>query len=238
MAPLRGAQQEGALGFFKGIGKGFVGVFTKPIGGAVDFATTAMNVTKDMHVVSRVRPPRYIRYDRVIPPWSLHEAEGTVLLKLIKDKEKHVEHPIRTDVYVYHFYLYLKKEMAISSNAIPDLVLFLTTRNIVLVKPKGAVLNVIYSARLTNLCPVVKAPLIHGNKGTITAVTVVPWNVNAFYKKTTAGIQLSAHSNKKRTVENFMIPVFKESLANQIEDKLVDVLRFSRRQQSALDNLN
>jgi vacuolar protein sorting-associated protein 13A/C len=41
MKPVQGAQQEGAKGFFKGVGKGLVGVVTRPAGGVVDFASTS-----------------------------------------------------------------------------------------------------------------------------------------------------------------------------------------------------
>lgn len=35
-----GAKKEGAAGFFKGIGKGLVGVVTRPTGGIVDMASS------------------------------------------------------------------------------------------------------------------------------------------------------------------------------------------------------
>ena len=35
-----GAMKEGAAGFFKGIGKGLVGVVARPTGGIVDMAST------------------------------------------------------------------------------------------------------------------------------------------------------------------------------------------------------
>lgn len=36
-----GVKKEGAAGFFKGIGKGLVGVVTRPTGGIVDMASSA-----------------------------------------------------------------------------------------------------------------------------------------------------------------------------------------------------
>ena len=44
--PLEGAKQDGAKGFFKGVGKGFLGLVTRPTGGIVDFASTSLDVVK------------------------------------------------------------------------------------------------------------------------------------------------------------------------------------------------
>ena len=37
--PVEGAKSDGAKGFFKGVGKGLVGVVTKPVAGAVDIVS-------------------------------------------------------------------------------------------------------------------------------------------------------------------------------------------------------
>jgi hypothetical protein len=37
MDPIRGAEKEGVQGFFKGVGKGLIGVVCKPVAGAIDF---------------------------------------------------------------------------------------------------------------------------------------------------------------------------------------------------------
>ena len=44
--PIAGAKQGGAGGFFKGMGKGFIGLVTRPTGGIVDFASTSLDVVK------------------------------------------------------------------------------------------------------------------------------------------------------------------------------------------------
>jgi vacuolar protein sorting-associated protein 13A/C len=44
--PISGAKQGGATGFVKGLGKGFVGLVTRPTGGIVDFASTSMDLVK------------------------------------------------------------------------------------------------------------------------------------------------------------------------------------------------
>jgi vacuolar protein sorting-associated protein 13A/C len=39
MKPIEGAEAGGAAGFFKGVGKGLVGAFTKPVVGVFDLAS-------------------------------------------------------------------------------------------------------------------------------------------------------------------------------------------------------
>jgi vacuolar protein sorting-associated protein 13A/C len=41
-----GAKKSGAKGFFKGVGKGLVGVVAKPVGGVVDFASSTFEGIK------------------------------------------------------------------------------------------------------------------------------------------------------------------------------------------------
>ncbi|KAL7273138.1 Vacuolar protein sorting-associated protein 13 [Rhizina undulata] len=85
--PLEGAEKEGALGFFKGIGKGFVGLATKPAIGVFDLAS---NVTEgirntttvfDAEGLDRVRLTRFIGQDGVVRPYSQREALGQYWLK-------------------------------------------------------------------------------------------------------------------------------------------------------------
>ena len=40
--PIEGAEREGALGFLKGIGKGVVGLATKPAIGVLDLASSTI----------------------------------------------------------------------------------------------------------------------------------------------------------------------------------------------------
>lgn len=41
-----GAKKQGAAGFFKGVGKGLVGVVARPAGGIVDFASSTLEGIK------------------------------------------------------------------------------------------------------------------------------------------------------------------------------------------------
>ena len=43
---MEGVKKEGAAGFFKGLGKGMVGVVARPVGGVVDFASSTLEGIK------------------------------------------------------------------------------------------------------------------------------------------------------------------------------------------------
>ena len=43
-----GAKEAGAAGFFKGLGKGMVGVLARPAGGLVDFASSTLEGIKGL----------------------------------------------------------------------------------------------------------------------------------------------------------------------------------------------
>ncbi|WWC86271.1 uncharacterized protein L201_001144 [Kwoniella dendrophila CBS 6074] len=85
--PIEGAEKEGAIGFTKGIGKGFVGLFTKPVVGVMDFVSSSTegirNTTTvfDQTDLDRVRLPRFISSDGVLRPFSAREALGQSWLK-------------------------------------------------------------------------------------------------------------------------------------------------------------
>nr|XP_018267277.1 vacuolar protein sorting-associated protein vps13 [Kwoniella dejecticola CBS 10117]OBR89435.1 vacuolar protein sorting-associated protein vps13 [Kwoniella dejecticola CBS 10117] len=85
--PIEGAEREGAIGFTKGIGKGFVGLFTKPVVGVMDFVSSSTegirNTTTvfDQTDLDRVRLPRFISADGVLRPFSDREALGQSWLK-------------------------------------------------------------------------------------------------------------------------------------------------------------
>ena len=44
--PIAGAKKSGASGFVKGLGKGFIGLVTRPTGGLVDFASSSLDLVK------------------------------------------------------------------------------------------------------------------------------------------------------------------------------------------------
>lgn len=87
--PLEGAEKEGALGFVKGVGKGVLGLATKPAIGAFDLASNmaegVRNTTTvfDQEGLDRVRMPRFIDKDGIVRSYSQREALGQFWLKTL-----------------------------------------------------------------------------------------------------------------------------------------------------------
>lgn len=99
--PIEGAKEEGVGGFFKGVGKGIIGVVARPTSGVADFTSESLEAVKRATELSdeikRIRPPRYIRTDGIVRPYSKIEAEG---FQLFCDVEKGKF--INTDHYIVH----------------------------------------------------------------------------------------------------------------------------------------
>jgi vacuolar protein sorting-associated protein 13A/C len=89
--PLEGAEKEGAFGFVKGVGKGVLGLATKPAIGAFDLASNVAegvrNTTTvfDAEGLDRVRLTRFIGMDGIVRPYSQREALGQFWLKTCDD---------------------------------------------------------------------------------------------------------------------------------------------------------
>ncbi|KIM85199.1 hypothetical protein PILCRDRAFT_817197 [Piloderma croceum F 1598] len=87
MKPIEGAESEGALGFFKGVGKGLVGAVTKPVVGVFDLASNVSEGIRNTTTVfdnpdrDRVRLPRHVPADGVLVPYSAREALGQYWMK-------------------------------------------------------------------------------------------------------------------------------------------------------------
>ena len=87
--PLQGAEKEGAAGFVKGVGKGLLGLATKPAIGAFDLASNmaegVRNTTTvfDQEGLDRVRLTRFIGTDGIVRPFSQREALGQFWLKTL-----------------------------------------------------------------------------------------------------------------------------------------------------------
>ncbi|KAH9508945.1 hypothetical protein Btru_048361 [Bulinus truncatus] len=100
--PIKGAHEDGVEGFFKGIGKGLLGLLTKPTGGVVDMVSMAfdgLRRTAEMEgsVVARMRLPRFINPHIGLQPFSPHKASGQRLLQNVLKGDL-----TRTDVYWAH----------------------------------------------------------------------------------------------------------------------------------------
>ncbi|XP_078809182.1 intermembrane lipid transfer protein VPS13A isoform X3 [Oryzias latipes] len=87
--PIKGAQKEGAVGFFKGCGQGLVGAIARPTGGIVDMASSTFQGIKRAAEASQnvesLRPPRFIHEDGVIRPYKAREANGSQMLQKIEN---------------------------------------------------------------------------------------------------------------------------------------------------------
>ena len=87
--PLEGAEREGVAGFVKGVGKGVLGMATKPAIGAFDLASSVAegvrNTTTvfDQDGLDRVRLTRFIGVDGVVRPYAQREALGQFWLKTL-----------------------------------------------------------------------------------------------------------------------------------------------------------
>ncbi|CAG9772493.1 unnamed protein product [Ceutorhynchus assimilis] len=108
--PVSGAKEQGVEGFFKGLGKGCVGLVTRPAAGLVDFASGSLDAVKRVTEVGedtlRLRPPRFLPADGLVRPYNSMEAEGHKLLREA-NKGKYAT----TDIYVYHKVVIEKKEI-------------------------------------------------------------------------------------------------------------------------------
>lgn len=87
--PMEGVEKEGAVGFFKGVGKGLAGLATKPAIGAFDLASNlaegVRNTTTvfDAEGLDRVRLSRFIGQDGIVRPYGQREALGQFWLKTL-----------------------------------------------------------------------------------------------------------------------------------------------------------
>uniref|UniRef100_A0A8C5F4Z8 Vacuolar protein sorting 13 homolog A n=1 Tax=Gadus morhua TaxID=8049 RepID=A0A8C5F4Z8_GADMO len=84
--PIKGAQKEGAAGFFKGMGKGLVGAVARPTGGFIDMVSSTFQGIKRAAETSQdiesLRPPRFIHEDGVIRPYKELEGLGSQMLQV------------------------------------------------------------------------------------------------------------------------------------------------------------
>uniref|UniRef100_A0A8C3I6F1 Vacuolar protein sorting 13 homolog A n=1 Tax=Chrysemys picta bellii TaxID=8478 RepID=A0A8C3I6F1_CHRPI len=89
--PIRGAQKEGAAGFFKGVGKGLVGAVARPTGGIIDMASSTFQgikrATDSSDDVTSLRPPRFFCEDGVIRPYRLRDGTGSQMLQVNLSKK-------------------------------------------------------------------------------------------------------------------------------------------------------
>uniref|UniRef100_A0A8D2E0N3 Vacuolar protein sorting 13 homolog A n=1 Tax=Sciurus vulgaris TaxID=55149 RepID=A0A8D2E0N3_SCIVU len=107
--PIKGAQKEGAAGFFKGVGKGLVGAVARPTGGIIDMASSTFQGIKratESYEVESLRPPRFFNEDGVIRPYRLRDGTGNQMLQVMENgrfaKYKYFTHVMinKTDMFM------------------------------------------------------------------------------------------------------------------------------------------
>ncbi|OUM68227.1 hypothetical protein PIROE2DRAFT_39346 [Piromyces sp. E2] len=79
--PVNGLQKDGLGGFIKGVGKGIVGAFTKPVAGVFDLASHVTEGLKNTTSIdelefSRIRYPRHIANNKILKVYNEKEAKG------------------------------------------------------------------------------------------------------------------------------------------------------------------
>uniref|UniRef100_A0A6P4FUH3 Vacuolar protein sorting-associated protein 13A-like n=1 Tax=Drosophila rhopaloa TaxID=1041015 RepID=A0A6P4FUH3_DRORH len=113
--PVTGARDSGVEGFFKGLGKGAIGLVARPTAGVVDFASGSFDAVKRAadasEDVKRMRPPRFQHSDFVLRPYCLIEATGNKILKET-DKGKFAT----TDDFVFCEEIIQKSEYLVVTN--------------------------------------------------------------------------------------------------------------------------
>uniref|UniRef100_A0A183HCJ7 VPS13_C domain-containing protein n=1 Tax=Onchocerca flexuosa TaxID=387005 RepID=A0A183HCJ7_9BILA len=84
--PLTGARTGGAGGFAKGLSLGLVGVFTRPLSGAVDFASSTLDAVRTATVgideMKPLRPSRVIFSDNIVRPYCQKVAIGAQVFRV------------------------------------------------------------------------------------------------------------------------------------------------------------
>lgn len=138
--PLQGAEKEGAAGFVKGVGKGLLGLATKPAIGAFDLASNMAEGVKntttvfDQEGLDRVRMARFIGMDGIVRPYSQREALGQYWLKTI-DNGKYFN-----DYYIAHLELNSSsqgdKQESRSQQSEASMLVMITYNAIMLVRAK------------------------------------------------------------------------------------------------------
>ncbi|XP_037798990.1 vacuolar protein sorting-associated protein 13A-like isoform X1 [Penaeus monodon] len=112
---LPGAQQDGVEGFFRGLGRGIMGLITKPTLGVIDSVAMACDsirraVDLGYDIIVRSRVPRHVSPYVAMRPYNSHEAAGMALLASLNHG-----HYTQTDWYFAH--------APLSESERPDIVL-------------------------------------------------------------------------------------------------------------------
>eukprot|EP01091_Cochliopodium_minus_P000558 TRINITY_DN10503_c0_g1_i1.p1 TRINITY_DN10503_c0_g1~~TRINITY_DN10503_c0_g1_i1.p1 ORF type:complete len:456 (-),score=106.90 TRINITY_DN10503_c0_g1_i1:17-1384(-) len=101
--PIKGAKEEGGIGFLKGVGIGVAGFITKPVTGVMDMTSRIGQGIKNTALYFdnlkklRIRAPRYIGKSHVMTEYNGVESEGQEILMTLD------EGTFRHDTYLFHY---------------------------------------------------------------------------------------------------------------------------------------
>lgn len=85
--PIDGAREEGVEGFFKGMGKGVVGLVTRPASGVIDFASGSFDAV--MRQVIKVFSRVMINCNRI--HFKIHDLSRIIVLQKNLNYHSHSE---------------------------------------------------------------------------------------------------------------------------------------------------
>ncbi|MBW0502297.1 hypothetical protein O181_042012 [Austropuccinia psidii MF-1] len=95
MKLIEGAENKGAVGFLKGLGKQLVGVFAKPAFGNFEFLSKVCGGLRNAKTVfdpnhaGRTQWPRHIAHDRILKPYKIQEAQRQDRLQSVENGKLH-----------------------------------------------------------------------------------------------------------------------------------------------------
>jgi len=115
--PMKGAKEEGGVGFLKGIGRGIAGAVVKPTVGVIDFVTQTTEGIKNTTTIldekkKRIRYPRIFGPDQRMLVYDPICSEGQFILFTIENGSYQLEN------YIYHSYPNSKRCLLISDKTI------------------------------------------------------------------------------------------------------------------------
>lgn len=92
--PVQGARKSGIEGFFKGVGKGVLGLLVKPTGGVIDLLTSSLDGVRRFaeqggeDIVCRIRLPRVTYPNKPVAVYNNERSYGYGLLRSLSAKQK------------------------------------------------------------------------------------------------------------------------------------------------------
>lgn len=90
--PIEESRKDGPPGVFKGIGKGFLGLFAKPMGSLFDGISLSLDGIKRIsqsgsEAIKTVRLPRHLINEVAILPYSDYQAKGYEILRDLQNDD-------------------------------------------------------------------------------------------------------------------------------------------------------